>query len=114
MRKSKLAGTYLTVPLMLRINFNRTFFIAAGVSAGVNINTHTKIVFDNVSGNKQKYKDYDLHTNPFKYGYVVRAGFDWISLFANYSVSPLFSKNEGPQVYPFTVGICLKTWWWDN
>jgi hypothetical protein len=112
MRKSKLAGTYLTVPLMLRINFSRSFFVAAGVSGGFNINTHTKIIFDDVSGDKHKYKDYNVHMNPFKYGYVLRAGFDWISLFANYSASPLFSKNEGPQVYPFTVGLSLKTWWW--
>jgi hypothetical protein len=107
MEKSKLTGSYLNVPLMLRIHFRR-FFVAAGVTGGLNIGSHTKIVFTDIFANKHTYKDYDIHLATFRYGYSVRAGFRWFSMFANYYVSPLFSKNEGPQVYPFAMGISMR------
>jgi hypothetical protein len=107
MKKSKLAGTYLNVPLLLKIKFRR-FFVAAGVTGGLNIGSHTKVVFTDFFGNKNTYKDYDIHPATFRYGYSMRAGFRYLSLYANYYVSPLFAKNEGPQVYPFVMGISLQ------
>jgi hypothetical protein len=107
MKKSKLTGSYLNVPVMLKIKFHR-FFVAAGVTGGLNIGSHTKIVFTDVLGNKGTYKNYDIHLAAFRYGYSMRAGFRNISLYANYYVSPLFAKNEGPQVYPFVMGISLQ------
>jgi hypothetical protein len=107
MKKSKLTGSYLEIPLMLKLRFNR-FFVAAGVTGGLNIGSHTKIVFVDTNGKKQKYKDYDIHLATFRYGYAMRAGFHHFSLFVNYYVSPLFPKDEGPQVYPFTMGLSLR------
>ncbi|MDR0726377.1 MAG: PorT family protein [Prevotellaceae bacterium] len=107
MKKSKLAGSYLEVPLLLNLRFHR-FFVAAGVVGGLNIGSHTKVVFVDTNGKKQTYKDYDIHLATFRYGYTVRAGFRCLSLFTNYYVSPLFAKDEGPQVYPFTMGISLR------
>jgi hypothetical protein len=109
MKKSRLSATYLQVPLMLKLNF-RKFFIAAGVTGGMNTGSHTKILFVDNRGKKQTYKDYNIHLATFRYGYAVRAGFQYFSLYANYYVSPLFAKNEGPQVYPFVAGISLKLW----
>jgi hypothetical protein len=109
MKKSKLTGSYLEVPLLLKLRFRR-FFVAAGVTGGLNIGSHTKVVFVDMKGKKQTYKDYDIHLAPFRYGYTVRAGFRFLSLFTNYYVSPLFAKDEGPQVYPFAMGISLKLW----
>jgi hypothetical protein len=106
MKKSKLTGAYLNVPLLFTINFHG-FFVAAGVTGGLNIGSHTKVVFANGSSNKNTYKDYNIHLATFRYGYSMRAGFSCLSLFANYYVSPLFAKNEGPQVYPFAMGISL-------
>jgi hypothetical protein len=109
MKKSKLTGSYLEVPLMLKLRFNR-FFVAAGVTGGLNIGSHTKVVFVDTNGKKQTYKDYDIHLATFRYGYAMRAGFRHFSLFVNYYVSPLFPKDEGPQVYPFTMGLSLRLW----
>jgi hypothetical protein len=109
MKKSKLTGSYLEVPLMLKLSFNR-FFVAAGVTGGLNIGSHTKVVFVDKNGKKQTYKDYDIHLATFRYGYAMRAGFRHWSLFVNYYVSPLFPKDEGPQVYPFTMGLSLRLW----
>jgi hypothetical protein len=109
MKKSKLTATYLQVPVLLKFDF-RKFFVAAGVTGGVNTGSHTKIVFNDTNGKKQTYKGYDLNLATFRYGYALRAGFHSLSLYANYYVSPLFAKNEGPQVYPFVVGISLTVW----
>jgi hypothetical protein len=110
MKKSKLTGTYLNLPILLKIHLHRRFFIAAGVTGSLNTGSHTNVVFVNTHGNKQTYKDYDIHLNTFRYGYVVRAGFRHLSMYVNYYVSPLFAKNEGPQVYPFVMGISLNLW----
>jgi hypothetical protein len=107
MKKSKLTGSHLEIPLMLKLRFNR-FFVAAGVTGGLNIGSHTKVVFVDTNGKKQTYKDYDIHLATFRYGYAMRAGFRSFSLFVNYYVSPLFPKDEGPQVYPFTMGLSLR------
>jgi hypothetical protein len=107
MKKSKLTGSYLEAPLLLKFHFHR-FFIAAGVIGGLNIGSHTKVVFIDTNGKKQKYKDNDIHLATFRYGYTIRAGFSHWSLFTNYYVSPLFAKDEGPQVYPFTMGLSLR------
>jgi hypothetical protein len=109
MKKSKLTASYIQVPLLLKFNFHK-FFIAAGVTGGVNIGNHTKIVFTDNRSKEQTYKGYDLSLATFRYGYVVRAGFQHFSLYTNYYVSPLFAKNEGPQVYPFVIGLSLKLW----
>jgi hypothetical protein len=115
MKKSKLTGTYLNIPLLLRLDFKafkaplaNRFFIAAGVIGGFNFNSHTKMVFTDTFGKKQKYKDYDIDLATFKYGYTIRAGFDFIDVYVNYFVSPLFEKNKGPQVYPFSIGVSFS------
>jgi hypothetical protein len=110
MKKSKLTGSYINVPLLLKIHIHRRFFIAAGVTGGVNIGSHTKVVFVDTNGKKQKYKDYNIDLATFRYGYTVRAGFRSLSMYTNYYVSPLFDKDKGPQVYPFVIGISLSLW----
>lgn len=109
MKKSKLIASYLEVPLLLRLSFRR-FFVAAGVTGGLNIGSHTKVVFVDKNGRKRTDKDYDIHLATFRYGYTIRVGFRYLSLFSNYYVSPLFAKDEGPQVYPFTMGISWRLW----
>jgi hypothetical protein len=108
MKKSKLTGSYINLPLLLKIHVHRKFFIAAGVTGGVNIGSHTKVVFIDDNGKKQTYKDYNIDLAAFRYGYTVRAGFRSFARYTNYYVSPLFEKDKGPQVYPFVIGISVK------
>jgi hypothetical protein len=107
MKKSKLTASYLQVPLMVKMHF-RKFFLSAGVTGGVNIGAHTKIVFSDRTGDKHRHRDYDIHPAIFRYGYSVRAGFRNISLYANYYISPLFENGKGPRVYPFAIGASLN------
>lgn len=107
MKKSKLADSYLEVPLLLKLHLNR-FSVSAGVTGGLNIGSHTKVVFIDKNSRKQTYNDYNIHLPTFRYGYTARAGFRYVSIFANYYPCPLFAKDMGPQVYPFTIGVSLS------
>lgn len=104
--KTKLALTYLNVPLLLEfqipVNQNEgRLFINAGLVGGVKIGSHTKVKYGDT-----KDKDRSgFNLNSFKYSATARIGYKDISLFANYSLTPLFQSGKGPELTPFTVGI---------
>lgn len=108
--KSKLTTSYLVMPLMLEFNTsseNREngFHFGAGAFGGVRVGSHTKVVNDE-NGGKDKFKTSgNYHLNPFKYGLMVRMGWGSVNLFANYALSEMFEKNEGPSVYPVEFGL---------
>ncbi len=109
--KSKLVNTYLTLPLMLEVQSNRyskvnSFHLSGGVVGGWRIGTHAKYVYDD--GSRQKDKDrIDFYMTPFKADAIVKIGWGVINLYGTYSLTPMFQKNKGPELYPFSVGICL-------
>jgi len=104
--KTKLAATYLKVPLLLEfqipVNQNEgRLFLNAGLIGGVKIGSHTKVKYDN-----KKDKDRNgFNLNSFKYEATARIGYKDICLFANYSLTPLFQAGKGPELTPFTIGI---------
>jgi hypothetical protein len=106
LEKTKLAVSYLTVPLLLEfqipVNQNEgRLFVNAGIIGGVKIGSHTKVKHGNT-----KDKDRDgFNMNSFKYSATARVGYKDISLFANYSLTPLFETGKGPGLTPFTIGI---------
>lgn len=104
--KTKLAVTYLNVPLLLEfqipVNKNEgRLFVNAGLVGGVKIGSHTKVKYGDT-----KDKDRSgFNLNSFKYSATARIGYKDISLFANYSLTPLFQSGKGPELTPFTIGI---------
>lgn len=137
MKKSKLVNTSLTVPLYFELQTNATkrkekAHIALGVVGGWRFSTHTKLYY--LEANKPYYltdqlgsivpgtlispgasrrnivKDYNgFRQNPFKLDASLRAGWGIVNLFANYSLTPMFIKDRGPELYPFAVGITLNS-----
>lgn len=110
-KKSKLVVNYLNLPLLLEYQTNNkdnlnSFHLAAGIVGGLRIGSHTKIVYDSGKYNKDKEKD-DFYLNPFKWDATVRAGWGVIDLYATYSMSTLFKKDKGPELYPFSIGFTL-------
>jgi len=109
--KSKLVVDYLTVPLMLEYQTNshskvNSFHLGAGVVGGLRIGSHTKYVYDD--GSRQKKKNHeDFYLNPFKVDGMVKIGWGVINLYGTYSLTPLFRSGKEPELYPFSVGICL-------
>lgn len=110
--RSRLRTTYLTVPLLLEFQTNnprhsRRVYFSAGVIGGLNIGSHTKIVYRDNSGKKRdKVKD-DFYLSPFRYGISVRAGYRSLNLFANYYPVALFQENKGPELYPVSIGFSI-------
>ncbi|MGM0497903.1 MAG: outer membrane beta-barrel protein [Bacteroidota bacterium] len=110
--KAKLTTTYITVPILFEyqtpVNEDSKFFITAGVIGGVKIGSHTKVVY-NEDGDRKKEKNRgDFYLSPLRYGYTVKMGYGFLKVFANYYETPLFQKDKGPKLHPFTVGFSLS------
>lgn len=106
LKKSKLTMTYITAPLMLEIKTplrmgGSRLYIAGGVIGGVNIGSHTKYKYRK---DKEKFRS-NFNINTFKYELTGRIGFGDFCIFANYSMTPLFSDGKGPELYPLMIGI---------
>lgn len=108
--KNKLKSTWVKAPLLLEFNTSknedRSFHIAVGAEVAYNIfrNRQKQEYMFRGEEQKRKTKD-DFNINPFRTSLVARVGFGKYTLFANYGLSELFKANQGPKVYPFSVGI---------
>ena len=104
--KSKLAVSYLRVPLLLEfqipVNHNEgRLYLNAGVIGGVKIGSHTKVKHGDI-----KDKDHSgFNINSFNYAATARIGYKDMGLFVNYSLTPFFKTGKGPDLTPFTIGI---------
>lgn len=110
--RSRLRTYYLTVPLLLEFqstharHSHRAYF-SAGVIAGLNIGSNTRVVYrDNSGKNRDRVRD-DFYLSPFRYGITVRTGYRSLNLFANYYPTPLFQKDKGPELYPISIGFSI-------
>ena len=133
--KSKLTASYVNIPFILEYQTNsysnrNSFHISTGMVFGLRIGSHTKIKFeekskdylliDPVSGdpvytrtspNKKRVKEFGaFHLNPFKADAMFTIGWGWINLYATYSLTTLFKEGQGPELYPFSIGISLLKW----
>ena len=108
-KKTKLANTYLNLPVMLNFetnpyNLKRSFRINAGGFAGYLLEAHTKIKYS--TDKKVKDRD-DFNLSKFKYGVTSQIGYGWFNIYANYALSEMFADGEGPVLHPFNFGIVL-------
>lgn len=105
-KKNKLALDYVTVPVLLNINFTpgreRGFGISGGVSAGYLYSARQKINFD---GDKLKnHDDYDLEK--FKLSYIGELNLGPVKLYGSYAMKSMWEK--GLDQTPYTVGLRLS------
>ncbi|MGQ1889414.1 PorT family protein [Thermophagus sp. OGC60D27] len=110
--KSKLVTSFATVPLLFEYQFpshdrESGIFISAGLYGSFRLGSHLKVVYNEGGGRDKEKSREDLNLNAFKYGAMVRAGYKWIKLYAKWDFTPLFEKDRGPEVYPWTVGLTL-------
>lgn len=109
--KNKLKTTYLNVPLLLEFNTScrarRSFHVTAGMMAGWKIGSKWKYRFETDDEEvKNKVKSH-YHVNPFKFSAVGRVGFGKFTFYGTYALNPLFEKDKGPELYPFSVGVAF-------
>jgi len=133
MKVNKLFVSYITLPLLFEFQTNpghriSSFHITAGVIGGLRLQSYQKqrlyqwqdtyyLVDDNgdriasfYASNAVIRNHHPYHLNPFKVDASLRIGWSFLNLFATYSLTPMFQKNQGPEVYPWTVGITLVGW----
>jgi hypothetical protein len=107
-KKVKLAVDYLTVPIMLNINFtpNRKsgFGISGGVSAGYMYSARFKTKVD---GDKNKVKsDFDLER--FKLSYIGELSLGPVKLYGSYAMNNMWDKSL--DMTPYTLGFRFSNW----
>ena len=133
MKVNKMVVSYLNLPLLFEYQTNHyrrlsSFHVSLGVIVGVRIGSYTKQVYNNKEGsyflvdNKgNKVASFDVdhyiardrgayHLSPFKIDASFRVGWSHLNLFGTYSLTKMFQKTQGPELYPFTVGITLLGW----
>lgn len=108
----KFSTTYLEMPLELRffgnsLNRNKGFKFSVGAKVGLLLDAHTKYAAP-TSGT---YLTYKKHANKFNETWrltpMVRVGWGNFALFAQYSITNMFKLNEGPKVFPYSIGLTV-------
>jgi len=110
-KRSKLTLPYLEIPLEFRFKTKSKFALGIGFKVGYMIYGHSKWVgddylFETNNTLKASFKDIK-NIEKFTYGPTFRIGYKWIHLNAAYSLSSVFTKGKGPEMYPITVGFLL-------
>ena len=111
-QKSKFSIVYITVPLLAEVqipvkNYQTRFHFSAGAFAGLRINSYANIKYRE-NGKREKLKTPDDYSiSKFKYGLMASTGYRWANLFVTYDLVPLFDKDKGPLLTPFSFGFTL-------
>ena len=117
-RKTKLSTVFLELPVELRYRFNpnndrKSVKLALGAKVGLLMNAHTRQVDLQNSGGQliNAYTEKLASKNYFskqRLSVQARVGYGVFSLFASYSITPVFKQGYGPQVRPLSIGITLS------
>ncbi len=112
--KNKLALTFLEIPVEFRFyplgtDHKTKWFIGVGGYAGFNFNTHSKYKIRRGETVKQQA---DFGQNRFRYGLMLRFGFDSFSLFGRVGLSEVFDTDnqfyQGQAMRSWTAGISMN------
>ena len=111
LKMSKLHVDYFTVPLLLEFHtghYSKGFRMGFGVIGSLKLRSYTKVKWYE-NGNKYKNKSKgDFNISPLDAAATIRAGVNGFDIYANYSLVPLFKKDQGPEVYPLAVGVGFR------
>jgi len=110
-KKSKFGVLYLNVPLLLEVQipagYSNRLNVAAGVIGGLKLHARTKLLYDD--GDKVRTKgDYNL--NLLRGGVTGRIGFENLTIFGTYYLTPWFQDLKGPEgmnLEPFEIGLAF-------
>jgi hypothetical protein len=112
-KKYKLNTTYLEAPLELRyfgerVNRNKGFKAAIGMRAGILVGAHVKDV-RSVEGTKVVDKiNTKRYLDKYRFSATARLGWGNFSLFGSYNLNSLYQENAGPEIVPYSVGLCIS------
>lgn len=102
-KKNKVQLTFVEIPVELRFKTKNNWRFYVGGKGGVMVSSHAKWVDDN-----GKYKDFNIpNFLPYRYGATLRLGKGKINFNGYYQLSPVFEKNKGVEIIPWSAGISL-------
>ncbi|MBL7902512.1 MAG: DUF2807 domain-containing protein [Bacteroidia bacterium] len=108
-KKNRLRNTYIQVPLLLEFNSsNKTskcFHMAAGVIGQYQILSRTRQLLENEAYEYDIQRKDPYNSNPFMLKAHVNLGYHRWTFYGEYSLTPFFQKNKGPELFPFAVGL---------
>jgi len=105
-KKSKLGLTYLDFPMELRLVTKSKFRASVGVKLGYLLDAKTKFKGENGFGDQVTMKNRKVdNVDKFRFGPTIRIGYDWFQVMGYFSVTQIFDKGLGPELYPISVGI---------
>ena len=104
-KRSKLGVLYIQAPLMIEVRPSRHFYVAAGVTGGLRVDTWTKIVFRNGDVNKV-HSDY--YVNRFKLDATLRIGGNNLGFFAQYNILPTFDEAHAQTYHTANFGFSIN------
>lgn len=107
--KNKLAADYLTVPMMLNVNFTpqrkKGFGISAGVSVGYLYSARQKTITSDEG--KKKAKD-DFSLEKWKLAYVGEISLGQVRFYGSYALNSMYER--GLDMTPYTFGFRFSNW----
>lgn len=108
---NKVNITYIDLPLDIRLNTKKGFRYSLGLKGSIRIADHTKYKGDDFrqgSDNTVKFKEFNIKSlENNRLGITTRIGYKWINFYAFYSITKLFVKGMGPEMYPISFGISI-------
>lgn len=113
-KNNKFTVIYADIPLEFRYRLkNNAFKLYLGGKVGIMLSNHTKYHGDNFNEvyptGTIRIKEYKIpNVERFRYGLTARIGWKWIQVFGYYSLSHLFKKDKGPDMYPISVGLTIS------
>jgi hypothetical protein len=115
-KKSKLATSYLELPLELRYstkptNMNTGWKFALGVKIGTLLDGKVKSKIDLDATGKGGYiaKTKDKRNfNGTRLAAIARVGYGNVSLFGSYTLTDFFKAGFGPSVKPYSIGLAIS------
>jgi hypothetical protein len=133
MKVNKLFISWLTVPILFEYQTNskmrmNSFHASLGVIGGVRLCSYTKQEYyarntnyylkdDNgktvgmFNSGDDAFRDKgQFHLNTFKADLTARIGWSFLNLWTTYSLTPMYQKDQGPILHPWTVGLTLVGW----
>ena len=108
-QKDKLAADYLTVPLMVNINFTpkhkNGFGFSAGISVGYLYSARNKTVTSDE--NMKKAKD-DFELERWKLSYIAELSLGSFRFYGSYAIKSMYER--GLDIKPYNFGLRFSNW----
>jgi hypothetical protein len=111
--KSKLTTLNLSVPLVFEVqipegNGHNRLYLSGGIEGNLRLKSHTKLVFREDGDRDKRKRKNDFGLNGLRYNFIARAGYNDFGIYATYSPVSMFKSNEGPELYPYSVGVSFN------